>query len=276
MLQKSWVLWVLAVMFAIFAMFWQKVSGPTYPVRITEIIGESEFNTKLLRSYETTDDLPVNITIADNNISGLVKWRRLGAGDDWAYLEMVRNAEILTSSLPKQKSAGKVEYSVILQNGDGKLVLDNQGLPIIARFKDPVPSQILIPHIIFMIFGLIWAMRTGIGALASSEFQVSKITTTLIMLGLGGLILGPIVQKFAFGAYWTGWPLGSDWTDNKLAAMVLAWIITLILTIKKQGLARIFTIISLMVTLTVYLIPHSMGGSTLDYSTGETETGMQK
>ena len=34
-------------------------------------------------------------------------------------------------------------------------------------------------------------------------------------LGLGGMILGPIVQKYAFGAYWTGIPFGHDLTDAK-------------------------------------------------------------
>ena len=94
------------------------------------------------------------------------------------------------------------------------------------------------------------------------------------MISLG--ILAPGGQKYAFGVYWSGWPLGSDWTDNKLAFMVLAWLIALILSVRKQTLARVFVVVALLVTLTVYLIPHSMGGSTLDYSTGETVTGMQQ
>ena len=41
----------------------------------------------------------------------------------------------------------------------------------------------------------------------------------------GGFILGPLVQKFAFGEYWTGWPFGGDWTDNKTLAALVAWLV---------------------------------------------------
>ncbi len=46
----------------------------------------------------------------------------------------------------------------------------------------------------------------------------------MMLLVLGGFLLGPIVQKYAFGAFWTGWPFGEDLTDNKTAVAVLAWL----------------------------------------------------
>ena len=30
---------------------------------------------------------------------------------------------------------------------------------------------------------------------------------TLILFLFGGMIMGPVVQKFAFGEFWTGFPL---------------------------------------------------------------------
>ena len=45
----------------------------------------------------------------------------------------------------------------------------------------------------------------------------------VVRIAIGGLVLGPIVQKYAFGAFWTGWPFGADLTDNKTLAMWLAW-----------------------------------------------------
>ena len=39
--------------------------------------------------------------------------------------------------------------------------------------------------------------------------------TTVVLLFLGGIIMGPVIQKYAFGAFWTGWPFGHDLTDNK-------------------------------------------------------------
>ena len=44
---------------------------------------------------------------------------------------------------------------------------------------------------------------------------------------IGGMILGPIVQKYAFGEYWTGFPYGGDFTDNKMLIMWLAWAIAM-------------------------------------------------
>jgi len=275
-LKNNKILWVAAIILTLAAAFWQRASGPTHPVRIKAEIGDTAVKAKLLRSHNTDGDLEVEIEADDKSVTGTVQWRRLAAGDSWTFMPLVRDGELLRSALPKQKSAGKIEYTVHLKKGDQDLILDKDGGSIIARFKDPVPAAVLIPHIFCMFFGLIWAMRTGLGAIFASEFQTMRIAISLGMLSIGGLILGPVVQKYAFGVYWSGWPLGSDWTDNKLAFMVLAWLIALILSVRKQTLARVFVVVALLVTLTVYLIPHSMGGSTLDYSTGETVTGMQQ
>ena len=37
----------------------------------------------------------------------------------------------------------------------------------------------------------------------------------LLLLAVGGFILGPLVQNYAFGELWTGVPFGWDLTDNK-------------------------------------------------------------
>ncbi|MBT3317594.1 hypothetical protein HN388_06390 [bacterium] len=275
-MKNNKILWVVAVILTLAAASWQRATGPTHPVRIKAEIGDIAVKAKLLRSHSTDGDLEVEIKVDDNSVTGAVQWRRLGAGDSWSYMPLVRDGELLRSALPKQKSAGKLEYTVHLKKGEQGLTLDKNDQPIVARFKDPVPAAVLIPHIFCMFFGLIWAMRTGLGAIFASELQTRRIAISLGMLSIGGLILGPVVQKYAFGAYWTGWPLGGDWTDNKLALMVLAWLIAMILSVRKQALTRVFVIVALLVTLTVYLIPHSMGGSTLDYSTGETVTGKQQ
>ncbi len=91
---------------------------------------------------------------------------------------------------------------------------------------------------------------------------------TLGLIIVGGLIFGPIVQKYAFGAYWTGWPFGEDLTDNKTAVMAIAWIIALWRITRKNASnkSRWWIVAAMVVTFAVYLIPHSMRGSELDYS----------
>jgi hypothetical protein len=84
-------------------------------------------------------------------------------------------------------------------------------------------------------------------------------------LAVGGLFLGPLVRKEAFGAYWTGWPFGTDLTDNKTAVAVLAWAVA---AFRARGGrdARGWVVGAAVVTLAVFLIPHSVMGSQIDWS----------
>jgi hypothetical protein len=91
---------------------------------------------------------------------------------------------------------------------------------------------------------------------------------TLAALTLGGLVLGPFVQKHAFGAYWTGFPFGGDLTDNKTLLMWGAWALAcgLLLVTKRHSPRRLALGLAALVMLAVYLVPHSARGSELDYS----------
>jgi di/tricarboxylate transporter len=94
---------------------------------------------------------------------------------------------------------------------------------------------------------------------------------TIIFLLIGGFILGPIVQKYSFGQFWTGWPLGEDMTDNKVLFALIAFLIAWFL--RKKSYGRWLAIAAALVMLAVYLIPHSMNGSELNIETGEVVTG---
>ena len=82
---------------------------------------------------------------------------------------------------------------------------------------------------------------------------------------LGGFVLGPLMQKFAFGVAWSGFPFGTDLTDNKTLIAFLAWIVALVAG-RRGRPARPFVIAASLVTLLVFLIPHSLLGSEYDYS----------
>jgi cytochrome bd-type quinol oxidase subunit 2 len=86
------------------------------------------------------------------------------------------------------------------------------------------------------------------------------------VLGIGGMFLGAFVQKFAFGEYWTGFPFGTDLTDNKTLIALVTWIIAIFVYKKwpRFSLACAFLIMT-----TVFLIPHSMAGSERDFRTGK-------
>jgi ABC-type transport system involved in cytochrome c biogenesis permease subunit len=84
------------------------------------------------------------------------------------------------------------------------------------------------------------------------------------------LVLGPVIQKYAFGAYWTGWPFGHDLTDNKSLVAFIFWIIALVALIRNRS-RRLWPVIAAFVMLVVFLIPHSVLGSELDYTKANTE-----
>ena len=114
--------------------------------------------------------------------------------------------------MPKQPAAGKLEYQVRLMRGEERVLLPAQ--PAVTRFKGAVSPYVLIPHVLAMFLGMLWATRAGLGAV-SKEPTRTRTFITLALLLAGGVVLGPIMQHQAFGAWWTGVPFGFDLTDNK-------------------------------------------------------------
>jgi hypothetical protein len=122
-----------------------------------------------------------------------------------------------------------------------------------------------------MFLAMLWSNATGLQAAVKLPNYKRNALITVILFLIGGMILGPIVQKYAFGAYWTGWPFGEDLTDNKVLFSVLVWIAAIVFNRKKER--RWLVIVATLVLFAIYMIPHSMRGSELDYSTGEVITG---
>ena len=137
---------------------------------------------------------------------------------------------------------------------------------MIIRFKGPVPSVVLYPHVIFMFVGMLLATRTGLEAVTGRPKAYGLTLWTTGLLIAGGLIFGPIVQKYAFGAFWTGWPFGTDLTDTKTAFALLFWLVPVVRG-RRGRQAAVWIVIAALVTFAIYLIPHSVMGSELDYTT---------
>jgi hypothetical protein len=72
------------------------------------------------------------------------------------------------------------------------------------------------------------------------------------------------VQKYAFNSYWTGWPFGGDLTDNKTALAFLGWVCALVALYRSKR-PRAWALGAAIFLLLVYLIPHSLLGSEIDY-----------
>ncbi len=249
----------------------QRKSGPTYPVRFNIEVGGEVIKGKFSRSGDIHDDMELAVTVPNENVKADLVWQRYPIKDGWARVPFIREDGQLKAYLPKQGMAGKLEYRVEFFNGGEKVVVPSDEAAV-ARFKGTVPSLILIVHVLCMTLGMLFSNAAGFDALTGARQLKNLSRFAFGFLLVGGTILGPIVQKYAFDAYWTGWPLGSDWTDNKLAVGAIVWLIAMLATWKstpENKAGRWVTVMAMIVIFVVYGIPHSIHGSTLDYETGE-------
>ena len=111
---------------------------------------------------------------------------------------------------------------------------------------------------------MLFSTRTGLEFFNKQPNYKKLVYWTFGLLILGGMIFGPIMQKYAFGAFWTGVPFGIDLTDNKTLIAVIGWIIALV-AMKKSANPKKWIIFASILMFLVYLIPHSVLGSELDY-----------
>jgi hypothetical protein len=265
---KNVLLWVIAVVFTLSLVVYQRATGPTYPLKGKVEIDGEVISYKFLRSHDTGIDAPVSIEIPDNDVSGVFAYKRYKSFDEWTQLEMIKQGGTLLAKIPSQPPAGKVEYSVSLFKNGVEYPLTEE--PVIIRFKGAVPLAVLSPHIFFMFFSLLFGVRAGLEAIFRRKDTLYMSGVALLTIILGGLILGPIVQKYAFDAYWTGWPFGTDLTDNKTAVIFIFWLIAFI-KLRKNPQHKTMTIVATFVMIIVYIIPHSVLGSEIDHTKQQTE-----
>ena len=266
---NTYFLWAVALLVTLAAARYQKVTGPTYPVQGEVIVDSTHVTYTFLRSHGGAGDQPVELTIPDTSVTGVLRYRHYPTHEKWTEIPLKRQGHKLVASLPHQPPAGKLEYRILLNSKQGQVSVPPDEA-VVTRFKGAVPAGVLIPHIFFMFLAMLFSTRAGLEALVNPEGNIRALTFwTIGLLFLGGLILGPIVQKFAFGAFWTGVPFGWDLTDNKTLIAFLAWLLALLFVLKKGAQARWWVLFASLVLIAVFLIPHSMHGSQLKYD----ETG---
>lgn len=262
--KQTVLIWVLTVIVTLVSVVYQRITGPTYPERGSVEIDGEDIGYKLLTSHYSSSDAIMTIETDNDDLTGELSWRRLKSNDDWQVDSLARAGKGLQAVIPKQPPAGKIAYQVALIGQDGKRYeLSNE--PVVIRFKGDVPVFILAPHVLMMFISMLLAARTGLEGIYSRERVYRFAVWTAALFFTGGIILGPIVQKFAFGSFWAGWPVGSDLTDNKTALAMLAWLLALWRG-RDLNKGRKWFVIAAVLQLVVYLIPHSMFGSEFDYT----------
>lgn len=269
-------LWVAAVLLMLASAVYQRRTGPTYPFRGEVTVAGQPYAYRLLRSQQTTGQARIALPRPGPEATGSLWFRRYPTGDPFERVELTVEPVVkgpqLSALLPIQPPAGKVEYYLELQTAAGEVRIpaaEAEEPTIVLRYKGPVPAAILIAHVVFMFFSVLIGMRAGLGALFAPSNIRPLSRLTLIGMTIGGMALGPLVQKFAFGEYWTGFPWGYDLTDNKTLIMWVVWLLAVLILGGKAreigGIARVAVAVAALVMTLVYLIPHSLRGSELDF-----------
>ena len=268
---KKTFFWVLSFVITVFFALFQRMTGPTYPVK-GQTGGESgaPVSYRLPRSC-TIEGKDCVIKIESGGpLRGFVLWKRYKTSEAPVKEEMIYKDGLLSGSLPDQPPAGKLEYRVFIKTAGGDFELSK--VPVVTRFKGAVPVWALLPHIVFIFLFMFFSVRIFLSVFSGELATKRAVALNLGFLLLGGFVFGPIVQQYAFGQAWTGFPFGMDLTDNKTLVMLVFWLPALFLALKERNY-RPWIILAVAVTFAVYLVPHSMFGSELDYKKGEVVTG---
>lgn len=258
----------------------QTRTGPTYPL-------QGEFQTTggrvrffFARSEVIGRDLPIVLLApVPDELRGRVRYRRYRSADAWTTVDMrpgsfffhsrgvSRTLKGLGVMLPSlRERAGKYEYFVEVAEADGPFRSVTGEKPVYARYKARVPGEVLVLHIVVIFASLYLAMLATLLALTGGTYR-RTLTAAVAALLLGGFVLGPLVQWYAFGVWWSGFPLGYDWTDNKVVVELLFWLGAL--WANRGQRRRPWTVVLAgIVTLAVFLVPHSIFGSEYNYLTG--------
>lgn len=260
---KKWVCWLLAVIITLALSVYQRKTGPTNPQRVTiEWNGES-YPVKLPRSG-VRHDATVTLKGLPSDTEAQIHYRRYPTSDGYTTVDFSYQEGEWQASLPVQPVAGKLQYYLTVGGKDYPA-----DAPVLIRFRNDVPAGILIPHILFMFAAMLFAVYTLLLVLTRKEYRRWLIITA-VTLFIGGFILGPLVQHVAFGPWWTGFPFGTDLTDNKTLISFLFFIAALATLKWKHN--KWMVGLAVLVMLAVFTIPHSKNGSEYDYAAQELST----
>ena len=273
-MKKSWMILLSVVLTMFFAVF-QRMSGPTYPKSGKVTVNGKNYAYKLPRSGTTGKETVVKFPNVIDNTSGastqkasqgaFLYYRQypLVEGEEYTQVPMRWQDGKWTAALPFRPQAGKWAYYV---QAEGVSYFADE--PVIIRYKGDVPAGILIPHILLMFLSMFFAVMAGLAAIFNKPPYKRYTLLTLLCLLLGGFVFGCLVQHYAFGVYWSGFPIGSDFTDNKTLIALLAFLTAEgILVFRKQ--ARWVVLAASIVMLGVFCIPHSANGSELQPESGK-------
>ena len=260
---KKFLYWLLAVVITLALSIYQRVTGPTHPKRVTVELRGDSYQLKLPRSGVQKDEI-VKLKGLPADAEAQLHYRQYPTANDFASVDFSWKDSVLQAALPVQPVAGKLQYYLTV---DGKDYLAEE--PVVIRFRNDVPAGILIPHILLMFAAMLFAVYTLMLVITRKEYK-RWLLITVATLFVGGFILGPLVQHAAFGPWWTGFPYGTDLTDNKTLLSFLFFLAALCTLRWKHN--RWMVALAVLFMIVIFSIPHSAYGSEYDYENQQLST----
>jgi hypothetical protein len=272
---KKFILWFLAFVITLSAAIYQRMTGPTYPKQINITINHTNKELKLVRSLSLDQNSEVRLNINNPSVKAKLFFKRYKSEEEYQVTDFIYKADPehgeFIAAVPQQPVAGKLQYYIEITDTTGSHTYLKEN-PVIIRFKGGVPAFVLIPHILLMFIAMLFSTLAGLMAIVKYPMYKKYAFWTLILLIAGGMILGPVVQFFAFGDLWTGVPFGWDLTDNKTLIGLILWILAVVMN--RNSEKPVYTIIASAMLLVVFSIPHSLFGSELNYTSGQVTQGI--
>ncbi len=276
---KKFVYWLLAIIITLVLSIYQRMTGPTHPKKVDiEVRGEN-YQIKLPRSGVQKDEIVTLKGVPQNHgdrsrdsglqpnhgpVPMILHYRQYPTPNDYTTVDFQWKDDAWQAALPVQPIGGKLQYYLTV---DGKDYLKDE--PVVIRFRNDVPAYILIPHILLMFGAMLFAVYTFLLVISRKEYR-KWLKITVATLFVGGFIFGPLVQHAAFGPWWTGFPYGTDLTDNKTLISFLFFLAAL--ATLKWKYNKWVVGLAVLVMIAVFTIPHSAFGSEYDYEKQELGT----
>ncbi len=254
-MKRSILFWIIAFVMTAASGIYQRLTGPTYALSGTTTFEDISIGYRFDRSSGGVADAPVVLPLEDSGVRATLLWRNHGAGDLFTEVPMEYRDGAFCAALPAQEPLTKLDYQIRLQKNEEVLLVPPE--PVTIRFKGDVPLWVIIPHVLAMFAAMLFSLRAGFESFMPEPAYSRLVAWTLGSLFLGGFVFGPLMTRHAFNLWWTGWPVGSDLTDNKTLLALIGWI-TAAAGLKWSKSGREWVLAAAVLMLAIFLIPHSI------------------
>ncbi|HAH59759.1 MAG TPA: hypothetical protein DCL86_16590, partial [Bacteroidales bacterium] len=130
-IKNSTYLWIITLLITLGAAYYQRITGPTQPLRGVKEIGPDKLKYKLIRTFGGPGDAEITINDEKGEYEGSIRFKRYKSYDEWTSMSLKRRDGKLVGYLPHQPPAGKMEYYIIIYQGSKQISLTDE--PVILR-----------------------------------------------------------------------------------------------------------------------------------------------